>query len=96
MKDSECQVGAKVICQVIGIYFSQIGRIIEVVHNHGRIDYYRIEHSNGCILIWYDVNSWNIYQPPANQAKFATNQTMNYNSIECPCGINRVDCTYHR
>lgn len=94
MTNDECQVGAKVIC-IYRPMEGDLGTITEVHRDPsaGHVVIYVVKNNNSTHSIqWSKLDSWNLYQPPANRAKLAANQAR---SLECPCGIMRSACTYH-
>lgn len=103
MKDAECQNGVQVVAQSGNTYNSRItgkcGAIALVERDaNGNVYSFCVIDDNGNPIgysRWCSLESWALYQPPANRAKFAANQAKAALSKECPCGITREDCDYH-
>lgn len=88
MLDSECKVGAKVICtydtNMARINEGKVGIITEVNrYTSGRVALYYINDLNGKPIHnpWYFLSCWTLYKEP---------------TLECPCGIMRAVCIYHK
>ena len=97
MKDEECVVGALVISsQILRGLVGKIGYVDRSTFSR-KIMSYGILNSNSywvdssglahreCFL-FCSLNSWEIYEP----------LVMKTHSKECPCGIYRNDCEYHK
>jgi hypothetical protein len=96
MLESECVVGAKVICMFPGDHVGKIGYISEVRYYQSYFDTYDVKDDNGDPIgyRWRNLDSWDIYT--GLTAKPLTGFTaIKQLSKECPCGINRKDCIYH-
>ena len=104
MNINECVVGATVICVRVGdTCYGQIG-IISAVNWHKLsngcigIDTYTVHNVCGIIIggcSWCLLESWDLYD--SNMSRLAKTITaQKVLSKECPCGINRKDCEYHK
>lgn len=96
MKDEECVNGAKVVCTVNDKNcFGFIGYITDVVrHANGTIDSYGVKDKHGREIgytVWRYVTSWDIYIDTEMHV-----ESKKQLPSECPCGIMRVDCDYHK
>lgn len=94
MRDSECKNGAKVICAG-GTHSGKIGHIYDVLRNINGVEAYRVQSPNGYPIStepFRSLETWDIAEQAPSTLKSATHQP----SKECPCGIARMDCDYHR
>jgi hypothetical protein len=97
MKESECVLGAKVICVLQGSpHYARIGSIGQIDRVNDKIVIYHVldiynsfTHNIG--VGWSDLNSWNVIDP-----NLLGDKKVKILSKECPCGIARADCDYHR
>jgi hypothetical protein len=107
MTQDECIVGAKVIC-VHRKYSGRIGTIKTVDRDEfGYVSCYSVVDDSGNLIVfnnWYSVNYWDIYtgltRVPMTGFKLQSvpdlDLTIKTVSKECPCGIARADCDYHK
>jgi len=83
MLDSECDTGVKVICWDWEFRLA-VGIIASVIRVNGKVESYLVKDKIGGTAIggmWYSLAAWGVYL---------------FKSIECPCGIHRSRCDYHK
>jgi hypothetical protein len=96
MQNNECVVGARVICVLHGHFNGCVGYIGSVVRSaNGEVDTYNVVDDNGNNIgtgtSWIWLSSWDIYEVKDPNVPIKIIKLK-----ECPCGIDRSDCTYHR
>jgi len=93
LKQKDIKIGAKVRCLKPGQWFGVIGTIKEIERNiDGSIaSCWYVYKANGDPLgdgpIWTIQEYFELVEPAPQQV---------IKSRECPCGIARVDCEYHK
>jgi len=100
MLDSECVYGKKVICRDHKFH-NRIGYIHTVQRaTDGYVHSYSVKDSFGHMLgggLWYSLNCFDLYQDDSMPNTLRSGSLpAAKKSIECPCGINRSACTYHK
>lgn len=100
MRDDECKNGAKVICvMTAGNHVGKIGYLYNVVrHEHdNRVRHYNVQDSNGYPIsngYFSYLDSWDrCSDAPSTLKSAGLSKPL---SRECPCGIARTDCDYHK
>jgi len=97
MLDSECDTGVKVICLDWGWDFRlAIGVITTVIRVNGKVESYLVKDKvDGTAIggMWYCLTAWDVYL--FDEAPVTLRSTPS-KSIECPCGIHRSRCDYHK
>jgi hypothetical protein len=104
MKNIECQKGAKVICQArYDVQYNSVGIIIDVVRNsYGEVIRYWVQDvrapSSGFPTVeWSYLESWDLVVESAQTKRSSDLATPRKTlTLECPCGIFRARCDYHR
>lgn len=100
MKDEECVNGANVICTMFGSEFDgAVGYIYDVQrHYHNdKVRSYRVKKRSGIPIsngYFSFLESWELcgaFSPET--LKSASIKTLSH---ECPCGIARIVCDYHK
>jgi hypothetical protein len=101
MELHECIVGQKVVCR-FGDNSGRIGWISSIIWV-GSYPRYNVKDANGMPIgiQWSFITSWDLYVDPSsiapNTLRSASHQSSaKPMSIECPCGIYRSQCDYHR
>jgi hypothetical protein len=86
---SECRIGTKVICVSAGDYYGKIGYISDVVLSSMSVDFYEVIDDKNKFIgsSWRFLSSWDVYKEEIVSVPLST---------ECPCGIHRADCEYHK
>lgn len=98
MKDSECVAGTKVICVMkVGAFVGMTGYLCNVVrHENGNhVRHYSVEDARGFLFgtgHFSFLTSWEVCISEAPK----TLKSVTHMSKECPCGISRDDCNYHK
>jgi hypothetical protein len=105
MKENECVVGARVICK-FQTYLNQIGTIMSVCDIGTVYSKYYVIGDDGHLIGpsgWRRLDSWDIYtgltRVPLTGFKLTPvpeDLPIKTASKECPCGISRADCDYHK
>ncbi len=97
MLESECIIGKKVVDRS-GIRYGYITSYL--CYNGKFFCYYVAENNHAKSFPWYDLNSWDVVQeePLPNTLRSGSLPAVVSKplSLECPCGIRRSECDYHK
>ena len=89
MLNDECIVGAEIYYIGKKYHFNGLAKITKVVYSEdflSEVEYFYISDSLG---YWNSDYAWNFEY--LDQFKLSAAK-----KVDCPCGIHRVDCTYHK
>ena len=101
MKDEECVIGAAVICVYKGGFYGKIGTITDVHRamptgvSSNYVQTFFVKDDNGDPIGadgWSFTSSFDLYDPFTVRLPVVQKIL----KAECPCGINRKDCEYHK